>query len=363
MVLSCLSFVFLLVCLVYSSVTRSLLSTLVFALFVIVCSFLTTSSLIVFFVMYEFSLFPVCSLILFLGYQPEKLQSTYFLLLYTVICSIPFLFFALSLNGALVEGLVSLPPFARTLVCLSFMVKSPIYTLHSWLPKAHVEAPLVGSILLAGVILKLGRYGLLVLAPCLSCFSNLYIYFSLLGGIVCSSLCCRSWDMKSLVAYSSVVHMGVVTLGALSGLELGYWAASGMVVGHSLLSPLLFLLAHDLYLFTGSRSFIYGLNLSAPLTFLSFIGLCSGLNFGLPPFLNFYVEVSLFIVQASLWSLSVIPLVIVAFLVYLYSLLFYVLSCGGLSGPYSRPGFCFYLFLPSISINLLLSLSPSTLLL
>jgi len=85
-----------------------------------------------------------------------------------------------------------------------------------------VEAPLVGSILLAGVILKLGRYGLLVLAPCLSCFSSLYIYLSLLGGVVCSGLCCRSWDMKSLVAYSSVVHIGVVTLGAFSGLELGY---------------------------------------------------------------------------------------------------------------------------------------------
>jgi len=81
---------------------------------------------------------------------------------------------------------------------------------------------LVGSILLAGVILKLGRYGLLVLAPCLSRYSNLCIYFSLLGGVVCSALCCRSWDMKSLVAYSSVVHIGVVTLGAFSGLELGY---------------------------------------------------------------------------------------------------------------------------------------------
>lgn len=85
-----------------------------------------------------------------------------------------------------------------------------------------MEAPLVGSILLAGVILKLGRYGLLLVAPCLTCHSYLFIYLSLLGGIVCSVLCCRSWDMKSLVAYSSVVHIGVVTLGAISGLELGY---------------------------------------------------------------------------------------------------------------------------------------------
>jgi len=130
-VLSCLTFVFLLVTLVYSSEASSLLASFVFALFVIVFSFLTTSSLIIFFIMYEFSLFPVCSLILFLGYQPEKLLSTYFILLYTVVCSAPFLFFVVTINGALVAGLVSLPPFARTLVCLSFMVKSPIYTLHS----------------------------------------------------------------------------------------------------------------------------------------------------------------------------------------------------------------------------------------
>jgi len=85
-----------------------------------------------------------------------------------------------------------------------------------------VEAPLVGSILLAGVILKLGRYGLLLLAPFLSTPSSLFIYLTLLGGFVCSSLCCRSWDSKSLVAYSSIVHMGVVTLGALGGTELGF---------------------------------------------------------------------------------------------------------------------------------------------
>ena len=85
-----------------------------------------------------------------------------------------------------------------------------------------MEAPLVGSILLAGVILKLGRYGLLLLSPFLSPYSSLFIYLTLLGGIVCSSLCCRSWDNKSLVAYSSVVHMGVVTLGAMGGTELGF---------------------------------------------------------------------------------------------------------------------------------------------
>jgi len=221
-VLSCLCFVFVLRALVSSFAVSSLYSGIVFILFLVVSTFLTTSSLLVFFVMYEFSLFPVCSLILLFGHQPEKLKSAYFLILYTVVCSSPLLFFTIILNGSLVTGLYSLPPLARTLVCLSFLVKAPLYTLHSWLPKAHVEAPLVGSILLAGVMLKLGRYGLLLIAPSVYSFSSLFIYLTLLGGIVCSSLCLRSWDSKSLVAYSSVVHMGVVTLGALSGSEFGY---------------------------------------------------------------------------------------------------------------------------------------------
>lgn len=85
-----------------------------------------------------------------------------------------------------------------------------------------MEAPLVGSVLLAGVILKLGRYGLLLLSPNLTSSSSIFVYLTLLGGVVCSLICSRNWDMKSLVAYSSVVHIGVVTLGAISGLELGF---------------------------------------------------------------------------------------------------------------------------------------------
>merc|ERR1712212_1463863 len=161
----------------------------VFILFLVVGTFLTTSSLLVFFVIYEFSLSPVCSLILLFGYQPEKLKATYYLLLYTVVCSAPLLFFTVAASGNLVSGLASLPPLGRTLVCLSFMVKSPMYTLHSWLPKAHVEAPLLGSILLAGVILKLGRYGLLLLSPSLSHLSSIFVYLSLSGGVICSAIC------------------------------------------------------------------------------------------------------------------------------------------------------------------------------
>jgi len=191
-VLLVVSFVFLLVSLQPSLHRSSLTSSLVFLLYLVVGTFISTSSLLVFFVSYEFSLFPVCLLILLLGYQPEKICSTYYLMLYTVVCSAPFLFFSVTLNTRITSGFGSISAYTRSLVCLSFMVKSPLYTLHAWLPKAHVEAPLIGSVLLAGVILKLGRYGLLLLAPSLSHLSSIFVYLSLSGGVICSAICCRN---------------------------------------------------------------------------------------------------------------------------------------------------------------------------
>jgi len=168
--------------------------------------------------------------------------------------------------------------------------------------------------------------------------------------------------MKSLVAYSSVVHIGVVTLGALRGLELGFWVAGGIVVGHSLLSPLIFILAYELYISRGSRSFVYGHTSSVSIALLLAVSLCSGLNFGLPPFLNFWVEVSLFRLQGSLWSVSLIPLMLTAFLSFLYSILFYVLACGGPSSFSLQLSHSFIIYTPAIVLSLLLTFSSPILL-
>jgi len=329
LVLLTLAFVFL--CISSLSFVRpsSLVTFLVSLLLIIVGIFVATHSMFLFFIMYECSLVPICLLILLLGYQPEKLSAMLFLLLYTVLCSAPFLYFTVTLSTSLRLGFSMLSPYSCVLVCLSFLVKSPIYTLHIWLPKAHVEASLVGSMLLAGVILKLGRYGLIMLSPYLTSSASLFVYLTLSGRVVCSCICFRCWDMKSLVAYSSVVHMGLITLGRLSGLELGNSVARGMLVCHSLLSPLIFLLAYELYLTSASRSFYscFARSLSSCVLFL--IGLISGLNFGLPPFLGFWVEVSTFKMQSSLWALSLCPLLVSSFFSFLYSVLFYVLSVGG----------------------------------
>jgi len=130
-VLLTLTFVFLTISLHTPSQARSLCSSLVFFLYLIIGCYISTCSLLVFFIMYEFSLFPVCLLIILLGYQPEKIQAMFYLLLYTVVCSAPFLYSSVLLGSRVVSGFSSLPPYASALVCLSFMVKSPLYTLHS----------------------------------------------------------------------------------------------------------------------------------------------------------------------------------------------------------------------------------------
>jgi len=326
-------FVFLIVSFIVCYTHTSLLSFLVFAVQVIIGIFFSTCSLLVFFVSFEFSLLPIALLVLFFGYQPEKIQSSLWLLFYTVLCSSPLLYFTLLNPYYLFTSFTGPSSISVTIASLAFIVKSPIYTLHSWLPKAHVEAPLPASMLLAGVILKLGGYGLIVLSvsPCL--YSLLFVLLSLRGGIVCSLLCFRCWDMKSIVAYSSIVHISSVTLGALSRYEVGVWVRLGMIFGHSLISPLLFALSNEVYQASGSRCFILIHSSCSCTRLLLSLSLFSGLNIGLPPFINFWVEVGLFCVMCSWFMLSGLFLAATAFLTFLYSMSFYVFSVGGPSGP------------------------------
>lgn len=101
-----------------------------------------------------------------------------------------------------------------------FMVKMPIFLVHSWLPKAHVEAPVSGSIILAGVLLKLGGFGVFKFIQSIPNiiikFGYIFICLSLMGGVVSSFICLRQTDIKSLIAYSSVSHMRLVISGLFS---------------------------------------------------------------------------------------------------------------------------------------------------
>jgi NADH-quinone oxidoreductase subunit M len=140
---------------------------------------------------------------------------------------------------------------AAALMVTGLMVKVPIWPLHTWLPPAHTVAPTAGSVLLAGVLLKLGTYGLvrLVVPVVPQGFSVVAPYLGALGvvGIVWGGLACLvERDLKRLVAYSSVAHMGFVAVGIASGSAQGLQGALYANVAHGLVTGLLFLVAGGL---------------------------------------------------------------------------------------------------------------------
>ena len=196
---------------------------------------------------------------------------------------------------------------------------------HVWLPKAHVEAPVAGSMVLAGVLLKLGSYGFVIFCPRFhGTILLIYVYLSILGAIYCSVVCLRNYDMKRLIAYRSVVHIGVVTIGVVSGFEVGYKRAVIIVIAHGVCSPFLFYLAYFFYCTSHSRIIFSNKGMiSLPLAAVSCF-LLLAINIGVPPRINLWSEVFMFITLVDFIKYSSFFLFVIAFLGVIYNLFIYV---------------------------------------
>ena len=295
-----------------------LLTLLTTCLAVAIIIAIKTKSLFKFYVFFELRVVPITLILFFYGYQPEKLQATLFLLLYTVVGRLPLLLYIISDSDGYHRTLLLTLP-----ITVGFIIKSPIYLMHIWLPKAHVEAPVGGSMILAGVLLKLGSYGLLLFLPQIKLNRLLIFYLgiSLLGSTVGALICLRQGDIKLLIAYSSVVHIGVVLIGFLGGTELGYTCGLLMVTAHGLTSPFLFSIAYWFYGSSHSRLFVNN-TLAWPIISGLLAGLVS-LNINVPPRLRLWSEVLMAMRTFNFINYAALVLLAIFFLGAAYNLYFY----------------------------------------
>lgn len=295
---------------------------------IIVCVlFFIPRNIIILYIFFEMSIFPILVIILGFGSQIEKINSSYYLIFYAAFCSFPFLYVYFNTNFLLFfsyyDVLLSWEVFF--ILSLRFIIKFPIYFLHLWLPKAHVEAPTTARILLAGLLLKLGTAGFFrILGRINFIHNNVWIIIAFLGIILGSFCCVFQRDSKSLAAYSSVTHIRFLLLSLIFIRISGKVRRLIIILAHGYTSTLIFYLIGEYY-HTSTRRIIYFINrffrsriilgILFSLVFLS--------NSGVPPSLSFLSEF-IIISNRIIFVKEIFIIIFIYFLVSFYYSLFLI---------------------------------------
>ena len=352
----------------------------IFSILILLVHVFAIMDLLGFYILFETILIPMFLIIGVWGSREEKVKAAYYFFFYTLIGSLLMLlsiFKIYALTGtthyyALLH--LEIPKNNQYWLFLGFFtslaVKIPMFPCHIWLPQAHVEAPIAGSVLLAGILLKLGGYGFIrfsfPLFPIASeIFSPCVIIISIIAILYGALTTCRQSDIKRLIAYSSVSHMGLVTVSLFTHSLEGYIASIITMLAHGLVSSGLFMISFTLYNRFHTRIIKYfkGLVISTPLlSSLTFILVLGNISF--PGTVNFIAEFSS-IIASTKYSIFVgISVCAGVFIGTVYSLSIYNrIYFGTLSNftYYVRDldALEYHSFIPLIGLTLILGIIPN----
>nr|YP_011004206.1 NADH dehydrogenase subunit 4 [Metathelazia capsulata]WPS93541.1 NADH dehydrogenase subunit 4 [Metathelazia capsulata] len=295
--------------------------------------FFFSGSIFFLYVFYELTMVPIIFSLLGYGMQVEKTSASYYLVFYTLFFSFPFLFVFSQVNYffnfVYYDFFISFELTFFLVFC--FLVKFPIYFVHVWLPKAHVEAPTSVSMILAGVMLKLGGVGVFRINSLINFFNlEIWIFLSFISMVFCSFICSMQSDMKSLAAYSSICHMGFVFLSEVSMLYYGKSMSLLMMLSHGYVSVMMFYLIGEFFHVSGNRLIYYMRGcFNVNVIFSLFFCLVFMFNFSFPFTISFFSEYFLLNYFSGLFIFSLFFLLLYYLVSFYYSIFMIVYFLTG----------------------------------